>query len=150
MSILKLEFNAPLGLKALILTMLFVGFSSVQCDAQTFEGKASFYGKGFHGRRAADGSVYNMHEMTCAHKTLPFGTKLKVTNKLNGKTVIVKVTDRGPYVRGRIVDLSVAAAQQLDMVRCGVIPVRVEVLGKNIGIEANTKTTNQSPDRQES
>lgn len=96
--------------------------------AQQFDGMASYYGPGFHGRRAADGSIYNMYQFTCAHKKLPFGTRLKVTNKKNGKSIVVTVTDRGPYVKGRIVDLSVAAAKEIDMLRSGVAPVTIEVL----------------------
>ena len=69
-----------------------------------------------------------MYEYTCAHKTLPFGTKLKVTNQANGKTVTVEVTDRGPYVKGRIVDLSKAAAMDLDMMKSGVADVEVEII----------------------
>jgi rare lipoprotein A len=70
-----------------------------------------------------------MYELTAAHRTLPFGTELRVTNLANGRTVKVKVTDRGPFVDGRIIDMSFAAAQQLDMLRAGVARVRVEVIG---------------------
>lgn len=139
--------NRTLVLKTLLIAVVSICFGATEAQAQTLEGKASFYGKGFHGRRAADGSIYNMYEMTCAHKTLPFGTRLRVTNKVNGKSVIVKVTDRGPYVRGRIVDLSVAAAQQLDMVHSGVVSVKVEILGKGMDVEARNRVSNQSPDR---
>lgn len=88
-------------------------------------GMASYYGKQFHGRRSSDGSVYHRDSLTCAHRTLPFGTLLKVRNTNNGKEVIVKVTDRGPFTRGRIVDLSYAAAKEISMVQSGV--ARVEV-----------------------
>lgn len=98
------------------------------CHAQT-HGKASFYGNGFHGRITSDGSRYHKDSLTCAHRTLPFGTLLKVTNKSNGKEVVVRVTDRGPFVRGRVVDLSMAAAKQLGMVSQGVAPVQVEAVG---------------------
>ena len=104
--------------------------------AQQYEGLASYYGPGFHGRRAADGSIYNMYQFTCAHKKLPFGTRLKVTNKKNGKSIIVTVTDRGPYIKGRIVDLSVAAAKEIDMLRSGVAPVEIEVLTEHKPIMA--------------
>ena len=114
-------------IKKILTLVLFVLFAA-GISAQTYEGKASYYGRGFHGRRAADGSVYNMHQMTCAHKTLPFGTRLRVTNKSNGKSVVVTVTDRGPYVRGRIVDLSLAAATEIGMISSGVATVTVEVL----------------------
>ena len=85
-------------------------------SAQTYTGKASYYGPGFHGRRCANGEIFDMYKLTCAHKTLPFGTRLKVTNQKNGKSTIVTVTDRGPYAKGRIIDLSKAAAMELDMV----------------------------------
>lgn len=80
-----------------------------------FSGIASWYGGKFHGRRTASGTKYNMHAMTCAHKTLPFGTKLLVENKTNGKTCQVTVTDRGPYYGKRVIDLSKAAADKLGM-----------------------------------
>lgn len=92
-------------------------------------GKASYYGNSFHGRRTSDGSRYHKDSLTCAHRTLPFGTLLKVTNKKNGKEVIVKVNDRGPFVRGRVVDLSLAAAKEIGMVAMGVAPVEVEKVG---------------------
>lgn len=98
-------------------------------DTGPWEGNASWYGVDYHGRRAADGSRYNMYELTAAHRTLPFGTRLQVTNLANGRAVKVKITDRGPFVDGRMIDLSFAAAQQLDMLRAGVARVRVEVIG---------------------
>jgi rare lipoprotein A len=82
-------------------------------------GTASWYGPGFHGRKAASGETYNQNAMTAAHKTLPFGTKLKVTNEKTGKSVTVKINDRGPYHGGRVIDLSKAAASQLGIVKAG-------------------------------
>lgn len=96
--------------------------------AQT-SGRASYYGNRFHGRMTSDGSVYHRDSMTCAHRTLPFGTVLKVTNKKNGKVVVVRVNDRGPYVRGRVIDLSYAAAKHLGMLNQGVAAVKIENLG---------------------
>ena len=93
------------------------------------EGNASWYGVAFHGRLAADGSRYNMYELTAAHRTLEFGTRLLVTNLRNDRTVKVTITDRGPFVEGRIIDLSFAAAQALGMLDAGVAPVRLEVIG---------------------
>ena len=87
---------------------------------------ASWYGPGFHGKRTADGSRFNMHAMTAAHKTLPFGTKVKVANPKNGRTVMVTITDRGPYTRGRGLDLSKAAAQRIGC--SGVCTVNLQVL----------------------
>ena len=112
--------------KVLMIVTLFCLSSGV--FAQTYKGKASYYAQPFHGRKSASGRIYNMYEYTCAHKTLPFGTKLKVTNQANGKTVTVEVTDRGPYVKGRIVDLSKAAAMDLDMMKEGVADVEVEII----------------------
>ena len=91
-------------------------------------GVASYYGPGFHGRRTANGETFNQNAMTAAHRTLPFGTKLKVTNLNNGKSVIVRVNDRGPYSGGRILDLSVAAAKQIGSTQSGVARVTLEVV----------------------
>jgi len=82
-------------------------------------GTASWYGPGFNGKKAASGERFNQNAMTAAHKTLPFGTKLKVTNQKTGKVVTVKINDRGPYHGGRIIDLSKAAATQLGIVGAG-------------------------------
>jgi rare lipoprotein A len=90
-------------------------------------GVASWYGPGFHGRKTASGERFNQYQLTAAHKRLPLGTVATVTNLRNGKTVRVEINDRGPYVRGRIVDLSKAAAEQLGMKRSGTTPVRLEV-----------------------
>jgi rare lipoprotein A len=89
---------------------------------------ASWYGPGFHGRLAADGKPFNMHRLTAAHKTLPFGTKLKVTCQTSGKSVVVTVTDRGPFVKGRALDLSYGAAKALGMIDRGVGKVKYQVL----------------------
>ncbi|MGC9362333.1 MAG: septal ring lytic transglycosylase RlpA family protein, partial [Candidatus Syntrophosphaera sp.] len=86
---------------------------------------ASYYGGSFHGRRTANGEIYNKYALTCAHKTLPFETLLKITNPDSGKQVVVRVNDRGPFIRGRDVDLSYGAAKELGMVRAGVIEVEV-------------------------
>jgi rare lipoprotein A len=82
-------------------------------------GTASWYGPGFNGKKAASGERFNQNAMTAAHKTLPFGTKLKVTNQRTGKSVTVKINDRGPYHGGRVIDLSKAAASQLGIVNAG-------------------------------
>lgn len=89
---------------------------------------ASWYGAEFHGRRAADGSRFDINKLTAAHRSWRLGTKLRVTNPRNGRSVVVEVTDRGPFVRGRELDLSYAAARELGMVRSGVARVHVEVL----------------------
>lgn len=92
------------------------------------KGVASWYGRRFHGRRTASGERFNMYAMTCAHRTLPMKTRVRVTNLRNGKSVVVRVNDRGPYAHGRIVDLSYAAAKKLDIVRSGTARVRLDVL----------------------
>lgn len=91
-------------------------------------GVASWYGGYFHGRTTANGEKYNQWAMTAAHKTLPFGTRVKVTNTRNGDSVIVRINDRGPFIAGRIIDLSKAAANDIGM--SGVAPVKVAILGK--------------------
>ena len=94
----------------------------------TERGLASWYGPGFHGNQAADGSIFNMHEMTAAHRTLPFDTVVEVRNRDNGKQVRVRITDRGPFVRGRIIDLSHEAASRLGMLGPGVARVGIRVV----------------------
>jgi rare lipoprotein A len=91
------------------------------------EGFASYYGAEFHGRRTSSGEVFNMHELTAAHRELPMGTWIMVTNLGNGRSVEVRVNDRGPFVSDRIVDLSYAAGKLLGMIGPGVVPVRVAV-----------------------
>ena len=93
-------------------------------------GIASWYGGYFHGRRSASGEIYNQNAMTAAHKTLPFGTRVRVTNLNNGRSAIVRINDRGPFIRGRIIDLSRAAAGSIGMLGSGIAPVKVEVLGR--------------------
>jgi rare lipoprotein A len=96
------------------------------------EGNASWYGVPFHGRRASNGEIYDMYKLTAAHRTLPFETMVRVTNLTNGKSTVVRITDRGPFVDNRIIDLSLAAAREVDSVGPGVVPVRVEVLSPGI------------------
>lgn len=99
-------------------------FSTSSFSEQT--GVASYYGPGFHGKRSADGSVFNMHKLTAAHKTIKFGKRVMVTNLKNNKSVVVLITDRGPHVKGRIIDLSFAAKKAIDM--GGVARVQIKVL----------------------
>ncbi|MBD0268932.1 MAG: septal ring lytic transglycosylase RlpA family protein [Cyanobacteria bacterium Co-bin8] len=93
-------------------------------------GVASWYGPGFHGRRSASGEVFNQNAMTAAHRTLPFGTEVRVTNLNNSQQVIVRINDRGPFGHGRVLDLSAAAAQAIGLVSSGVGTVKIEVLGR--------------------
>lgn len=91
-------------------------------------GKASWYGPGLNGNKTASGEVFDMYGMTAAHKKLPFGSIVVVTNLDNQKSVIVRINDRGPFIAGRVIDLSYGAAYLIDMVRAGVVPVKVEVI----------------------
>jgi len=99
------------------------------------EGNASWYGLPFNGRRASNGEIYDMNKLTAAHRTLPFETVVRVTNLNNGKTTTVRITDRGPFVDNRIIDLSQAAAREIESIGPGVVPVRLEVLG-NVDVSA--------------
>jgi rare lipoprotein A len=92
------------------------------------EGEASWYGAPFHGRQASNGEIYDMNKLTAAHRTLPFETVVRVTNEKNGKSTVVRITDRGPFVNNRIIDLSYAAAREIESIGPGVVPVHVEVL----------------------
>jgi rare lipoprotein A len=96
------------------------------------EGNASWYGAPFHGRHASNGEIYDMYKLTAAHRTLPFETMVKVTNLSNGKSTTVRITDRGPFVDNRIIDLSLAAAKEIDSVGPGVVPVRIEILTSGV------------------
>jgi len=99
------------------------------------QGNASWYGNPFHGRRASNGEIYDMYKLTAAHRTLPFETVVRVTNLNNGKSTTVRITDRGPFVNDRIIDLSMAAAREIESIGPGVVPVRLEVLG-NVDVTA--------------
>lgn len=94
----------------------------------TQQGKASYYGARHHGRKTASGERFNKHALTAAHRTLPFGTLVRVTNMNNQKAIVVRINDRGPYAKGRIIDLSEQAARELNMVRAGVAAVKIEQL----------------------
>lgn len=91
-------------------------------------GVASWYGGDFHGRTTSNGEIYNMHDLTAAHPSLPFGTLVAVTNLRNDRSVTVRINDRGPFVKGRIIDLSFAAARLLELIGPGTAPVRLEIL----------------------
>ncbi len=95
----------------------------------TEEGNASWYGYPFHGRRASNGEIYDKNKLTAAHRTLPFDTLVRVTNLSNNKSTVVRITDRGPFVENRIIDLSQAAAREIESIGPGVVRVRLEVLG---------------------
>lgn len=117
-------------LGACALLSLLAGCASHDIDPRGYDetGVASYYGARHHGKRTASGEPFDQHALTAAHRQLPFGTRVKVTNVNNDKTVVVRINDRGPHVRGRLIDLSRAAAQQLGMLRSGTARVRVQAL----------------------
>ena len=130
-----------MSFKQLIFTLLIL-LAATTAHAQTQEqttkvGNATYYGDKWHGRRAADGSIFNQDSLTCAHKTLPFGTILHVRNPKNGKEVVVRVTDRGPFRKNTVIDLSKAAAKHIDMIHAGV--AQVEITNMGIMPRANAK-----------
>jgi len=93
-------------------------------------GVSSYYGKKFHGRKTANGETFNMYDLTAAHKTLPFGTVLEVENLSNNKKVTVRINDRGPFVRNRILDLSFAAAREIEMIKSGTAKIRGKIVSR--------------------
>ena len=99
------------------------------------EGRASRYSDRLHGRKTASGQRYDKTKLTAAHRKLPFGTRVHVTNLNNGRSVVVRINDRGPFAKGRIIDLSRAAAEQIGMIEPGVVPVRLEILGEESEVE---------------
>lgn len=103
-------------------------YSKKSASKKTIVGIASYYGPGFHGKKTANGERFNMYELTAAHKTLPFNTRVRVTNLNNKKSVIVRINDRGPYKKGRIIDLSKGAAQKIGLIQTGTAKVKVEIL----------------------
>jgi rare lipoprotein A len=117
-----------IGTEALI-GLIFLGILGCSTGpTHSLQGVASWYGYPHHGRMTAGGRRFNMYELTAAHRTLPIGTRVRVTNRLNGRAVTVVVTDRGPFVKNRMLDLSYAAARQIDMIGPGTAPVRLEII----------------------
>lgn len=103
------------------------------------KGKATWYGGKFHGHKTASGEIFDKNSMTAAHRTLPFGTIVKVTNLKNGRKVTLRINNRGPYGKGRIIDVSEAAARRLKMIDAGVVPATVEVLKLGKGRKRHKK-----------
>jgi len=111
-----------------------VPVSHPSARASELEGLASYYAEPYHGRRTASGEVFDTYAaMTAAHRTLPFNTVVRVQNTANGKAVEVRINDRGPFIAGRIIDLSVRAARALDMLRAGVVLVKLQILSQDTG-----------------
>ena len=113
-----------------VLLCLLAGCSSQRVDPHGYdaEGIASYYGARHHGKRTASGEPFDQHALTAAHRQLPFGTRVRVTNLGNNQSVVVRINDRGPHTRGRLIDLSHQAAEQLGMLRSGTARVRVQSL----------------------
>lgn len=124
----------------LLLTALFFAETGFSLEVYKKNTIASFYGADFHGKRTSNGESFDMNKFTCANKELPFNTILKVTNLTNNKTVQVRVNDRGPFVVGRDIDLSTAAAKELDMIKSGTANVKIEIVkyGENTKLSADT------------
>ena len=111
-----------------ILLLCLTFSASSFASSQNFKGTASWYGDQFHGNPTASGERYNQNALTAAHPSLPFGTKVKVTNLRTKKSVVVRINDRGPYVKGRIIDVSKQAAKQIGLHSAGLAPVQVQIV----------------------
>ncbi len=121
----------------LFLTIAFIFFAGGAFAANSVtlyknSAVASYYADKYHGRKTSNGETFNMYDMTAAHKTLPFNTKVKVTNLSNGKSVIVRINDRGPFVKGREIDLSKGAAVKIGMIKSGTAKVSLEIIGGDV------------------
>lgn len=115
-------------MKKLLIIVIAVITMSFTSDKET---KASYYGAKFHGKTTASGEIFDMYAMTAAHKTLPFGTKVKVTNPRNNKSVIVRINDRGPFIKGRKFDLSRAAFNKIASIDRGVLTIKYRIIPNN-------------------
>ena len=125
------------------LVLFFISFFSINLfSLELYKSNvtASFYGADFHGKKTSNGELFNMNDLTCAHKSLPFDTILKVTNLENGKSVNVRVNDRGPFILNREIDLSTKAAQILDMVNDGTVKVKLEIVKKGLNTKLSVQT----------
>lgn len=123
--------------KGKVLFVIIISILLTLCTQNIFaqkikDGKATYYSGKLYGRRMSNGEYYHPDSMTCAHRTLPFGTRILVTNPRNGNQVVVRVTDRGPYVRGRVIDLSYAAARELGFLSAGVAYMKLEVVDEDL------------------
>ena len=112
----------------LIFFLILINYSSMFASLYKSNVTVSYYAEDFHGKKTSSGEIFNMYDLTCAHISLPFGTVLKITNRANGKSVNVRVNDRGPFVLNREVDLSKAAAVKLDMIKSGTTKVDIEIV----------------------
>ena len=129
------------------LVLFFISFFSINLfSLELYKSNvtASFYGADFHGKKTSNGELFNMNDLTCAHKSLPFDTILKVTNLENGKSVNVRVNDRGPFILNREIDLSTQAAKDLDMVKSGTVKVKLEIVKKGQNTKLSVQTANSA------
>lgn len=128
------------------LVLVFMATQVALATPPTETGLASYYDDSFHGRKTASGEKYDKNKLTAAHKTLPFGTKVKIYNPANKKSVEVVINDRGPYIKGRVIELSKKAAQQIDLIKAGVAKVQITVIGKKSTptVAAKTKSTTKT------
>lgn len=117
-------------LLTLLVTLFFTTnvMAKTKVNQHSTRGEASYYAHFHHGKKTANGERFNMHALTAAHRTLPLGSKIKVTNLNNGKEVVLRVNDRGPYAKGRVLDVSLAAAKKLDMIKTGTAKVSIQIL----------------------
>jgi rare lipoprotein A len=121
--------HPPLFAAATLVGLILLGILGCSKEpTHTLQGVASWYGYPHHGRLTASGRRFDMYELTAAHRTLPLGTRLRVTNLIDGRSVIVTITDRGPFVKNRVIDLSYAAAREIGMIAPGTAPVQLELL----------------------
>jgi rare lipoprotein A len=145
--IFKKMLSQPVPKKLMLVSLCSLFFLASCARARYFSGggtvqtgMASWYGPDFHGKPTSNKEIYDMYEMTAAHRTLPFGTQVMVTNLDNGRTAVVRINDRGPFIKERIIDLSYAAARLLDIVGHGTAPVRLDILeGQALQAEAGQK-----------
>lgn len=123
-----------------VILLVLLSFCPIKAKSQKIkDGKATYYSGKLYGRRMSNGEYYHPDSMTCAHRTLPFGTRILVTNPRNGNQVIVRVADRGPFARGRVIDLSYAAARELGFLSAGVAYMKLEVVPEDFTIPYNKK-----------
>ena len=135
--------------RSLFFLLLIIVLTLTASPLFAFEsGMASWYGGKFQGRKTANGEIFDTNELTAAHKTLPFNTIVKVTNVKNSKSIHVRINDRGPFVEGRVIDLSHAAAEAIDMTVSGIAPVKLEIISLPEGFSEDTliKTEAVNPD----
>ncbi|MCR4579793.1 MAG: septal ring lytic transglycosylase RlpA family protein [Treponema sp.] len=130
--------------KPIISTLLFLACFSLFAEMYMERATVSFYANDFHGKKTSSGEIFNMNDLTCANKSLPFDTKLKVTNLENGKSVTVRVNDRGPFVADRELDLSKAAAEKLGMINAGTAQVSIEIISRGPDTELSRVTAEKA------